>query len=37
MGIWLTGKLGREWVGAWVGAWRAWHGAWRDVHGFNPT
>ena len=24
-GFWLTGKLGRAWVGAWVGAWR---GAW---------
>ena len=21
MGIWLTGKLGRAWVGAWPGAW----------------
>ena len=20
-GIWLTGKLGRAWVGAWRGAW----------------
>ena len=23
LGIWLTGKLGRAWVDAWVGAW-AW-------------
>ena len=21
LGVWLTGKLGRAWVGAWVGAW----------------
>ena len=21
MGIWLTGNLGRAWVGAWDGAW----------------
>ena len=27
MGIWLTGKLGRAWVGSWVGVWV---GAWVD-------
>ena len=24
LGFWLTGKLGRAWVGAWVGAWMVW-------------
>ena len=31
-GIWLTGKMGYEWVGAWVGAWL---GAWV-VHDIVP-
>ena len=32
MGLGLTGKLGRAWVGAWDGAWvGAWHGAWHGM------
>ena len=34
MGIWLTGKLGRAWVGAWRGEWQgAWHWGALDMVG----
>ena len=29
----MTGKLGRAWVGAWVGAGGAWHGMWFGFGG----
>ena len=35
MGIWLTGKLGRTWVGSWVGAWGDGITTWIGEIGFG--